>query len=111
MDEVRGAARALALETAIFEIRRGEDIGAAFEALQGRVQAVYVPANPIFFVNRIRINIFALTARLSTMYTVREPVEIGGLISYGPNWPNMWSRAADVVDKVLPLRPRQYGHS
>ena len=100
-DEVQGAARAFALETATFEIRRAEDIAAAFEALQGRAQALYVPANPIFFVNRIRIDIFALTARLPTMYTVREPVEIGGLISYGPNWPNMWSRAADVVDKVL----------
>jgi putative tryptophan/tyrosine transport system substrate-binding protein len=99
--EVQGAAHALALETATFEIRRGEDIAAAFEALQGRAQALYVPASPIFFVNRIRINIFALTARLPTMYTVREPVEIGGLISYGPNWPNMWSRTADVVDKVL----------
>ena len=49
MEEVRGAARALALETAIFEIRRGEDISTAFEALQGRAQAVYVPANPLFF--------------------------------------------------------------
>src|SRR5499433_3612629 len=60
-DEVQGAARAFALETATFEIRRAEDIAAAFEALQGRAQALYVPANPIFFVNRIRINIFALT--------------------------------------------------
>jgi putative ABC transport system substrate-binding protein len=101
MDEVQGAARAFALETAKFEIRRAEDIAAAFEALQGRAQALYVPASPISFVNRISINIFALTARLPTMYTVRESVEIGGLISYGPNWPNMWSRAADVVDKVL----------
>ena len=101
MDEVQGAARAFALETATFEIRRAEDIAAAFEALQGRAQALYVPASPIFFVNRISINIFALTARLPTIYTVRESVEIGGLISYGPNWPNMWSRAADVVDKVL----------
>ena len=100
-DEVQGAARAFALETATFQIRRAEDVAAAFEALQGRAQALYVPADPIFFVNRMRINIFALTARLPTMYTVREPVEIGGLISYGPNWPNMWSRAADVVDKVL----------
>jgi putative tryptophan/tyrosine transport system substrate-binding protein len=53
------------------------------------------------FVNRIRINTYALTARLPTMHTIREPVEIGGLISYGPYWPQMWSRAADVVDKVL----------
>ena len=100
-DEVQGAARAFGLETATFEIRRAEDITAAFEALQGRAQALYVPANPIFFVNRVRIKIFALTARLPTMYTVREPVEIGGLISFGPHWPNMWSHAADVVDKVL----------
>jgi len=101
IDEVHAAARAFGLEIATFEIRRAEDIPAAFDALQGRAQALYIPANPIFFVNRIRINIFALTARLPTMYTVREPVEIGGLISYGPYWPNMWSRAADVVDKVL----------
>jgi len=100
-DEVQGAARAFALETSTFQIRRADDIAAAFEALQKRAQALYVPADPIFFVNRMRINIFALTARLPTMYTVREPVEIGGLISYGANWPNMWSRAADVVDKVL----------
>jgi ABC-type uncharacterized transport system substrate-binding protein len=98
-DEVQGAARAFALETSTFQIRRADDIAAAFEALQRRAQALYVPADPIFFVNRIHINIFALTARLPTMYTVREPVEIGGLISYGPSWPNMWSRAADVVDK------------
>jgi ABC-type uncharacterized transport system substrate-binding protein len=101
MDEVQGAARTLALETATFEIRRADDIAAAFEALRGRARALYVPAAAIFFVNRIRINIFALTARLPTIYTVREPVEIGGLISYGPYWPHMWSRAADVVDKVL----------
>src|SRR5262249_8374389 len=100
-DEVQGAARAFALETATFEIRRAEDIAAAFGALQGRAQALYVPAGPIFSVTRIRINIFALTARLPTMYTVGEPVEIGGLISFGPYWPNMWSRAADVVNKVL----------
>ncbi len=100
-NEVQGAARAFALETATFEIRRAEDIVPAFEALQGRAQALYVPAAAIFFVNRIRINIFALTARIPTMYTVREPVEIGGLISFGPHWPNMWSHAVDVVDKVL----------
>ena len=36
------------------------------------------------------------------MYTFREPVvEAGGLICYGPNWAQMWSRSADVVDKIL----------
>jgi ABC-type uncharacterized transport system substrate-binding protein len=43
----------------------------------------------------------ALTARLPTMHGVRELVEAGGLISYGPHWPDMWRRAADFVDKIL----------
>ena len=52
-------------------------------------------------VNRVRINTFALAARLPTMYLVREYVEAGGLMSYGPNWPGMWRRAAELVDKIL----------
>ena len=43
----------------------------------------------------------ALGARLPTMHTVREFVEAGGLMSYGPNWPNQFRRAADYVDKIL----------
>jgi putative ABC transport system substrate-binding protein len=35
------------------------------------------------------------------MYLVREYVEAGGLMSYGPNWPGMWRRAAELVDKIL----------
>ena len=35
------------------------------------------------------------------MYGVREYVEAGGLMSYGPNWPDMWRQAADLVDKIL----------
>ena len=89
IDETQGAARTLALETTTFEIRRAEDIAAAFEALQGRAQALYVSTGPLVFVNRVRINTFALIARLPTMYGIREPVEAGGLISYGPNWPRL----------------------
>jgi putative ABC transport system substrate-binding protein len=53
------------------------------------------------FVNRVRINTLALAARLPTMYGVREYVDAGGLVSYGPNWPDMWRRAGDFVDKIL----------
>jgi putative ABC transport system substrate-binding protein len=52
-------------------------------------------------VNRVRISTFALGARLPAIYGVREYVEAGGLISYGPNWPDMWRRAAELVDKIL----------
>ena len=99
--EVQKAARRLAIEVAAFGIRRDEDIAGAFEAFRDRAEALYVTANPISFTNRIRINTFALAARLPTMYVVREYVEAGGLMSYGPNWPSMWRRAADLVDKIL----------
>ena len=99
--EVQKASRTLAIEVAAFGIRRDEDIAAAFEAFRDRAEALYVTANPITLTNRIRINTFALAARLPTMYVVREYVEAGGLMSYGPNWPSLWRRAADLVDKIL----------
>src|SRR5262249_36641865 len=71
------------------------------DAFRGRVQALYVIAVPILFTNRVRINTFALAARLPTMHTQREAVEVGGLMSYGPNWTAQWHRAADLVDKIL----------
>ena len=58
-------------------------------------------ATPIMFVNRAHINALALGAKLPTVHGVREYVEAGGLMSYGPNWPAMWRRAADFVDKIL----------
>jgi putative ABC transport system substrate-binding protein len=99
--EVRGAAHTLGLEVATFEIRLAGDIDPAFQAFKGRAQALYVLAVPLLFANRVRINTLALAARLPTMHGVREYVEAGGLMSYGPNWPHMWSRAADFIDKIL----------
>ena len=51
--------------------------------------------------NRIRPNTLALGARLPTMHGLREYVEAGGLMSYGPNTPDLYRRAADYVDKIL----------
>jgi putative ABC transport system substrate-binding protein len=101
MQEVEAAARALGLEAATFEIRRAEDISPAFDALKGRADALYVVSDPLTSGNRARINTLALSARLPTMHGFRELVEAGGLISYGPNFPDLWRRAADFVDKIL----------
>jgi putative ABC transport system substrate-binding protein len=95
------AARALGVEVTTFEMRRGADIDSAFDAMKGHAQALYVVAVPLLFVNRVRINTLALAARLPTMYLVREYVDAGGLMSYGPSWPDMWHHAADLVDKIL----------
>jgi putative ABC transport system substrate-binding protein len=43
----------------------------------------------------------ALGARLPTSYANRESVEVGGLMSYGPNFPDLFRRAAEYADKIL----------
>jgi putative tryptophan/tyrosine transport system substrate-binding protein len=101
MAEVQAAARALGLEVVTLEIRRAEDIAPAFEALNGRVDALYIETDALIFTHRIRINTLALAARLPTMHSVRAYVEAGGLMSYGPNYPDMFRRAAGYVDRIL----------
>ena len=101
MQEVEAAARALGVEAATFEIKGAEDISPAFDALKGRADALYVVSDPLTSGNRARISTLALSARLPTMHGFRELVEAGGLISYGPNLPDLWRRAADFVDKIL----------
>ena len=99
--EVQAAARTLGVEVATFEIRRSDDIAPAFESLTSRGEALYVSADPLVTTNRVRINTLALAARLPTMSAFREYVEAGGLMSYGPNFPDMYRRAADLTDKIL----------
>jgi putative ABC transport system substrate-binding protein len=100
--EVRAAAPTLGLEVAVFEIRRTEDIAPAFEALiKDRSEALYVVGDPLLATNRIRLNTLALGARLPTSYSSREFVEVGGLMSYGPNLPDLFRRAAEYADKIL----------
>jgi putative ABC transport system substrate-binding protein len=101
MREVQATARTLGLEVITLEIRRGEDIVPAFEALNGHEEALYVVFDALVNTHRIRINTLALAARLPTMHMFREGVEVGGLMSYGANFPDMYRRAADYVDKIL----------
>jgi putative tryptophan/tyrosine transport system substrate-binding protein len=101
MREVQATARTLGLEVITSEIQRGEDIVPAFEALRGRADALYVCIDPLVATNRIRINTLAAASRLPTMHAAREYVESGGLMSYGPNFPDLFRRAADFVDKIL----------
>ena len=101
MREVQATARTLGLEVITLEIRRGEDIVPAFEALNQRADAIYVSTDPLLITNLTRINPLALAARLPTMHGIRDYVEAGGLMSYGPNFPDLFRRAADYVDKIL----------
>jgi putative ABC transport system substrate-binding protein len=101
MREVEAAAQKHGLEIAKLELRRAEDVVPAFETLKGRADALYVCNDPLVNTNRIRINTLALGARLPTVYNWRENVEAGGLMSYGANFPDIFRRTAELVDKIL----------
>ena len=101
LGEVEATARTFGFAVSKLEIRRAEDVAPAFDALKGGADALYVCSDALVNINRIRINTLALTARLPTMHGVREFVEAGGLMSYGPNYPDLFRRTADFVDKIL----------
>jgi putative ABC transport system substrate-binding protein len=99
--EVEEAAAKLALELMPLKIARAEDIAPAIETLKGRAQALYVVGDPLIADNQIQINTLALAARLPAMHGSRSYVASGGLLSYGPNYSDLFRRAADYVDKIL----------
>jgi putative tryptophan/tyrosine transport system substrate-binding protein len=101
MREAQEQAQMLGIEVTTSEIRRAEDIALAFDALKDKAQALYVVSSPLTTTNRVRINTLALGRRLPVIYSDREFVEVGGLISYGVDFANMYRRAADYVDKIL----------
>ena len=99
--QVWEAARSLRVEVVNSEVRRAEDITPAIEALKDHADAIYIQADPLMNTNRVRISTVALGARLPTLSGIREYVEAGGLMSYGPNFPDLFRRAAEYVDKIL----------
>jgi putative ABC transport system substrate-binding protein len=101
MRDVQAIAGTLGLQVTTSEIQRTEDIPPAFEALKGSADALYVVIDPLVSVDRVRINTLALAARLPTMHGFREFAQAGGLISYGPDFPDLFRRSAELVDKIL----------
>jgi len=101
--ETEGAARSLRLELQSVEVSRAEDLDRAFSAITNqRAQALVLPAgNLIGFSNLGRITSFAQRNRLPTIFSQREYVDAGGLMSYGPSSSGMFRRAAVYVDKIL----------
>jgi putative ABC transport system substrate-binding protein len=99
--EIQAAGGRLGLQVDRLEIRRPQDIAPAFEAAKGRADAVYVCQDLLTVGNRMRINTLALGARLPVMHASREHIEAAGLMSYGPNFLDLYRRAGDYVDKIL----------
>ena len=99
--EVQAAAGTFGLEVDTLEIRSAREIAPGFDTIKGRSEALYVCVDGLLSSNRIPINILAVGARLPTMHGTREYVEGGGLMSFGANYPDLFRRSADYVDKIL----------
>lgn len=95
-------ARTLELRLHVVKIRAPEDLEAAFaEARRHRAEALLVLPSPVLNYQRSRLVALAARGRLPASYQAREFVEAGGLISYGPDLPDIARRAATYVDKIL----------
>src|SRR6185503_11045065 len=97
MRDVQAVAGTLGLHVNTSEIQRPEDIEPAFDALKNSADALYVVIDPLVSGNRVRINTLALGSRLPTMHGFREFAQAGGLMTYGPDFPDLFRRTAELV--------------
>jgi len=102
IEELKAAAPSLSIELIFVGVRTTEEFGPAFSAVsRARTQALYVIGGPLFGHHRATIAKLASKARLPTMFNARVNVEGGGLMSYGPNYGDLFRRSAGYVDKIL----------
>ena len=100
--EVNVAARSLGVQLQLLEARGPNEFDGAFAAMaKERVGALLVLSDAMLNSHRTRLADLAARGRLPAAYAVRESVEAGGLMSYGPSFLDQYRRAATFVDKIL----------
>ncbi len=99
---MRDAGRTLDVETTLIEVRSPTDFDDAFVAMRRRhVDSLVIGLGALFWLHRSRLVELVAKAELPAIYAYREPVEAGGLISYGTSLPDLSRRAAYYVAKIL----------
>jgi putative ABC transport system substrate-binding protein len=102
IDETKTAASALGLDVQPVEVRSLGDFEQAFDkVVEGRLEGVAVPADPLFYQGRTLMAEASRTRRLPLMVYSRETLEAGALMSYGADQRKIFRRAAAYVDKIL----------
>ena len=100
--DLKAAAPSLSIELHVVSARTPEQIGPAFSsASRAHAQALYVLGAPLFNTRRTMLLNLASKAKLPTIFTLRQNVDEGGLMFYGPNLSDMFRRSAEYVDKIL----------
>jgi putative ABC transport system substrate-binding protein len=97
------AARSLGVRLQALKVERPDDFGPAFAAVQkNRAEALIISSSPLFYTHRARLVEFAAKNRIPTIYHQSEfVVGSGGLMSYGPDFHDLFRRSATYVDKIL----------
>jgi putative ABC transport system substrate-binding protein len=102
IEEIKAVAPSLSIKLSFVGARTSEDFSAAFSAIsRAHAQALYVIIDPYFFNNRMTLLALASKARLPVIYGEKNFAEAGALLSYGPNFGDMFRRSAEYVDKIL----------
>ena len=102
LKEMKLAASAFGITLQFLEVRGPDELDRAFDALtKERPDALILLPDASFASQRPKIMSFAINNRLAVMYSFSRYVEEGGLMSYGPNYPDIFRRAATYVDKIL----------
>ena len=101
-EETKKAARSLGIEAVLLDVRTAEDIVRAFEtAVSQRVDVLLVGVDAVTQASRKNIAELAAKHRLPAVYASREFVDDGGLMTYGVSYPQLYLRAASLVDRIL----------
>jgi putative ABC transport system substrate-binding protein len=99
---LEAAARQIDVALEVVDNRSPDDFEGAFAAMVGkRVGAVIVGGGPLTYMRRQQIADLALKHRLPAIHVLNEFAQAGLLMSYGPNLPEMYRRAASYVAKIL----------
>ena len=100
--EAAAAAAKLSVELVAVSVTAPDDVGRDFDTLaKSDVSLVFVPSDPMLFAEGRKIAAAALAARVPTVFSIREDVDGGGLMSYGVDYRDNFRRAADYVDKIM----------
>jgi len=101
-EETKKAARSLGIQAELLDVRSKEDIPRAFEkAAHSRIDALLVGIDAVSQQHAGLIVTLAEWQRLPTIYASREYVDAGGLMGYGVSYPDLYRRAAGMVDKIF----------
>jgi ABC-type uncharacterized transport system substrate-binding protein len=102
LTDMEAAAKALGLKLQSLPVRSLDDFDSAFaRAKREGAQALITIPSPLINTQQSQVLDFAAKNRLPAMYPYSEFVEAGGLMSYAPNFADLFRRAADYVDKIL----------